>query len=386
LEAHEAKGVAPIQSSTSHSSDTQLQKSPLDNLKQKDQIEQRPDARVQQHEVYNQAGSSRQGDAQLDPKDRKIIEDYTKLILTDEKWNHFRNSPELSQKEFLSGLVSHFPMETIQQAEQVRKDQQDAGKSDHLKLRDEVEQDRPRQSEAHDLASQTDMITQMKQIEDAPLTWKRRREMLERLTQSSQPPEPEQTGQIDMIEVMKHIENLTELTWRQRREMLEGWIRLSQPPEQRQPILPQRHEGQDQAGPSHHGDAQRESLSEQERTWTTEELHQLVDEMVGIKHFDHKTFQDSLSEESKSICEQLNKYGRSFNDQEWDDIRTQFQKHKVLNKDKRYKYLHIRTENSRNLQKMREIRANSKSQQQGFKNRHKRLSKKKRLNDASEPS
>jgi hypothetical protein len=310
LEAHEPKRVAPIQSSTSHSSDALFQKYPLDNLRQQGKIEQRQDALVQQHEVYDQVGPS------------------------------------------------------------------------HPRPRDQVEQDLLRQSETHDPVGLSNMIELMKQIEDKPLTWKRRRERLEHLVQSSQPPEPEQTGQIDMIEVMKHIENLTELTWKQRREMLEGWIGYSQSHEQGQAILPQRHEGQDQAGPSHYRDAQRESLSEQKRTWTTEELHQLVNDMVRIKDFERKTFQDALSEESQAICEQLNKYQRSFNDQEWDDIRTQFQNHKVLNKDKRYKYLHTRTKNSRELQKMREIRANSKAKKEGFTNRY----RKRRLNNAPEPS
>jgi hypothetical protein len=270
LEAHEPKRVAPIQSSTSHSSDALFQKYPLDNLRQQGKIEQRQDALVQQHEVYDQVGPS------------------------------------------------------------------------HPRPRDQVEQDLLRQSETHDPVGLSNMIELMKQIEDKPLTWKRRRERLEHLVQSSQPPEPEQTGQIDMIEVMKHIENLTELTWKQRREMLEGWIGYSQSHEQGQAILPQRHEGQDQAGPSHYRDAQCESLSEQKRTWTTEELHQLVDDMVRIKDFDHKTFQDALSEESKAICEQLNKYSKSFNDQEWSEIKARLIYHNILAYDKRYKYLYNR--------------------------------------------
>ncbi len=117
------------------------------------------------------------------------------------------------------------------------------------------------------------------------------------------------------------------------------------------------------------------------RTWTMQQLHRLVDEMVQIKDFDHKTFQDFLSEESKGICEQLNKYGKSLNDQEWEDIKTRFQKHNVMDRDKRRRYLRVRAKNTRNLQKLREIRANSRAQKEGFTNRY----RKQHLNDASEP-
>jgi hypothetical protein len=254
-----------------------------------------------------------------------------------------------SLPEIWQPFAAYHPAEasTSQQANVRRQDLTEQRQGIAIQRHEAYDQAGPsRQEETKSLsqADQTDMIGLMKQIEDAPLTWKRRRERLERLTQSSQPPE------------------------------------------QRQAIVPQQHEGQDQAGPSHHGDAQRESTTKKERTWTTQQLHQLVYDVVRIKHFDHKTFQDFLSEESQAICEQLNKYDKSLNDQEWDDIRTQFQKHKVLNKDKRYKYLHTRTENSRNLQKMREIRAHSKARKEGFKNRYERYSKKQHLNDASEPS
>ncbi len=121
------------------------------------------------------------------------------------------------------------------------------------------------------------------------------------------------------------------------------------------------------------------------RTWTTQQLHRLVDEMVQIKDFDYTTFQASLSKESKAICEQL-KYGRSFNDQEWEDIKTRFQNHNILNEDKRRSYLRYRTRSRRNLQKQCEIRADSKAREEGFKNRRERYSKKWRLNDAPEPS
>jgi hypothetical protein len=195
---------------------------------------------------------------------------------------------------------------------------------------------------------------------------------------------PHQVGQTDIIRLMKQIE-VAPLTWERRREKLKCLIQSYQSPEQGQAILPQRHEGQDQAGPSHHGNAQRESISEQKRTWITEELHQLVDEMVQIKDFNHKTFQTSLSDESQAICEQLNKYGRSLNDQEWMEIKARFGEHKVFYQDKRYKYLRTRTETTRNLQKQRELAADVKAKQQGFKNRHERLSRKKqRLNGASE--
>ncbi len=70
--------------------------------------------------------------------------------------------------------------------------------------------------------------------------------------------------------------------------------------EQRQDTSVQQHKGYDQTGPSHHADAQYESTSEQERTWTTQQLYQLVDDMVRIKDFDHKIFQDALSEESNA--------------------------------------------------------------------------------------
>ena len=389
VETRGPKGVAPILSSTYHSSDAQLQKYPLDNLRQKGKIEQQQDAIVQQHEVYDQASPSHQGDAQLDTEDSKILEHYTECILNDEKWNNFTNSLEIGQKEFFSGLVSNFPMETIQQAEQVRKYQQDAGPSDHLRPKDQVEQGQgtlPRQSEVPHQAGQTDMIGLMKQIENAPLTWKRRRERLEHLVQSYQPSEAhDPAGQSNMIILMKHIENLTELTWKQRREMLEGWIRYSQPHEQGQTIPPQRHEGQDQAGPSRHGDTQHESTAKQERTWPTEELHQLVDEMVQIKDFDRKTFQDLLSDGPKAICEQLNKYGRGLNEQEWTDIRTNFKEYNVLHNDKRCQYLYARTENGRKLQKKRENAANVAAQQQGFKNRYERY-KEQYLKDAPKPS
>ena len=106
--------------------------------------------------------------------------------------------------------------------------------------------------------------------------------------------------------------------------------------------------------------------------------------MVQIKDFDYTTFQASLSKESKAICEQL-KYDRSFNDQEWEDIKTRFQNHNISDKDKRRRYLRYRIKNSRNLQKQREIRADFKAQKEGFKNRRKNISKKKRLNDAPEP-
>ena len=217
-----------------------------------------------------------------------------------------------------------------------------AGPSDHLRQLDQLEQKLPQRAEAPHQVSQTDIIRLMKQIEDAPLTWERRREKLKCLIQSYQSPE------------------------------------------QGQAILPQRHEGQDQAGPSHHGNAQRESISEQKRTWTTEELHQLVDEMVQIKNFNHKNFQKDLSEESQAILEQLNMYGKSLNGQEWEDMQIRLKKHNLMNKDKRYRYLFARYETTRNLQKQRELAADVKAKQQGFKNRHERLSRKKqRLNDAS---
>jgi hypothetical protein len=169
---------------------------------------------------------------------------------------------------------------------------------------------------------------------------------------------------------MKHIENLTELTWKQRREFLEGWILFSQPPEQGQAILPQRYEGQGQAGPSHHGDAQRESTTKQERTWTTQQLHRLVEEMIHIEDFNVKTFQDSLSEESKAICEQLDKYGRSLNDQELEDIRTKFKNHNLSFTNKRYRYLFIRTNKERDRRKQYDDNLNSIAQSKGLKNRY----------------
>ena len=107
--------------------------------------------------------------------------------------------------------------------------------------------------------------------------------------------------------------------------------------------------------------------------------------MVQIKDFDYTTFQASLSKESKAICEQL-KYDRSFNDQEWEDIKTRFQNHNISDKDKRRRYLRYRTKNSRNLQKQRELRADSKAHEKGFKNRHESSSKKRLLNDAPEPA
>jgi len=96
---------------------------------------------AKRHEPQQQeAGPSRQRDAQLDTEDSKILEHYTECILNDEKLDNFINSLEIGQKEFFSGLVSNFPMETIQQAEQVRTDQPDAGQSDHLRSPDQVEQ------------------------------------------------------------------------------------------------------------------------------------------------------------------------------------------------------------------------------------------------------
>jgi hypothetical protein len=120
-----------------------------------------------------------------------------------------------------------------------------------------------------------------------------------------------------------------------------------------------------------------------ERTWTTQQLHRLVDEMIQIKDFKHSTFQDFLSEESKAICEQLNKYGKSLNNQEWEDIKTKFEEHNMEDQDKRRRYLRTRTENSRSHQKNRELKANMRALQEGFKDRHHR---RKSLKDASETS
>lgn len=73
---------------------------------------------------------------------------------------------------------------------------------------------------------------------------------------------------------------------------------------------------------------QAKAASKQERTWTSQQLHQLAKEIAQIKPFDHRTFQKSLSEESKAICEQLNernnKHRKSFNEQEWEEIRQKF--------------------------------------------------------------
>src|SRR5262249_13587629 len=96
--------------------------------------------------------------------------------------------------------------------------------------------------------------------------------------------------------------------------------------------------------------------------------------------FDHSTFQDSLSKESQVLCEQLNKYGRSFNHQEWEDIKTRFQTHNVMDSDKRRRYLRVRTENGRKFQRIRENRANSQAQKEGFTNR----SRKPRIDDTSQ--
>jgi hypothetical protein len=102
LEVHEAKGIALIQSSTSHSSDAPFQKHPLDNLKHKGQIEQRQNTLVQQHEVYDQAGSSRQGDTRLDAEDSKILEHYTEYILSVKKWDNSINRLDSVRKSSLA--------------------------------------------------------------------------------------------------------------------------------------------------------------------------------------------------------------------------------------------------------------------------------------------
>ena len=53
------------------------------------------------NQAHDQAGSSRQGDAQLGPKDRKTIEDYTKLILSDDAkiWSNSIGDVDTKHKE-----------------------------------------------------------------------------------------------------------------------------------------------------------------------------------------------------------------------------------------------------------------------------------------------
>jgi hypothetical protein len=124
-----------------------------------------------------------------------------------------------------------------------------------------------------------------------------------------------------------------------------------------------------------YGDEEEKWRSDQEpseRTWITQQLHQLVDEMLQIKDFEPSTFQKFLSEESNAICEQLNKFGKSLNNQEWEDIKTKFQEHNVLDEDKRRRYLRSRTKNSRLFQRNRENRADAKAQKEGFTNRYRK--------------
>ena len=101
LEAHGPQGIAPIQSSKHHFSYAPFQKHPLDNLEQDGQIEQRQDALVQQHEVYDRARLSRQIDAQLGPKDRETIDTYANIILNDdtEIWSNYIDHSDIKHNE-----------------------------------------------------------------------------------------------------------------------------------------------------------------------------------------------------------------------------------------------------------------------------------------------
>lgn len=147
----------------------------------------------------------------------------------------------------------------------------------------------------------------------------------------------------------------------------------------------------DQAGSSRQGDSHRESTSQQERTWTTQQLHQLVDEMVQIENFDHRTFRNALTEESKAIFNELNsKYKsdrKSFTNQEMNDIETRFKSYKVKFEDKRRKHLRTKSAHARSLQNIREHTSMIKAIEEGFKNRtHRSRSRQKSSKDDLELS
>jgi hypothetical protein len=65
------------------------------------EIKQQQDALVQQHEVYDQAGPSRQRDAQLNTEDSKILEHYTEYIFSDDpkKWSDIIGDVDIKYKE-----------------------------------------------------------------------------------------------------------------------------------------------------------------------------------------------------------------------------------------------------------------------------------------------
>ncbi len=159
---------------------------------------------------------------------------------------------------------------------------------------------------------------------------------------------------------------------------------LGQTSEQRTIPLGPELRGPDQAGSSRQGNSHRD---QQERTWTTQQLNQLVDEIVQIKHFDHSTFQNALTEESKAILNELNsKYRsdrKSVTNQEMNDIETRFKSYNVLYLDPRRRYLRTKSAHVRSLQNRRNLTTTIKAVQEGFRNTsHRYHSRQKSSKDA----
>jgi hypothetical protein len=190
----------------------------------------------------------------------------------------------------------------------------------------------------------------------------------------------DQASPSDLRRLFDQIERAP-LTWKQRSESVEHLIQRYQTAEQGQAIMAKLHETYNQT----------KAVSEYERTWTKEQLKKLVEDMLKIKDFDSKTFQDFLSEESKSICKRLNikdSHYKSLSNEEWRDIEIEIRNHNLSNKHKVYGYLFRRTKSQRNRKYEYDNALNAIARQQGFTSRYNlfRYHKKQRLNDASEPS